>query len=183
MTREFDPKKSYLTIKAHEKMIAYVSFLIRLVGNGADKEGVLKISKFHRPYGGGQLTLTFIINTDGDAKLKFRLNNIFGNLTNESMRPKLGRSFEKVVKISLDSLAQIKDWYVEEINVHFRSLEERENVLIEGKLIPALQSVLPFSFDPVEWWPENMAPQSLISKEIEKQKSLKSIFKRWFSLS
>jgi hypothetical protein len=43
--------------------------------------------------------------------------------------------------------------------------------------------VLPFSFDSVEWWPENMAPQSLISKEIEKQKSLKSIFKRWFSIS
>jgi hypothetical protein len=183
MTREFDPKKSYLTIKAHEKMIAYASFLIRLEDYDADKEGVIKISKFQRPYGGGQLTLTFIINTDGDVKLKADLNTIFKNLTDESMRPFLGRSFEKVVKVSLDSLAQIKDWYVEEINVHFRSWEERENVLVEGKLIPALQSVLSFSFDPVEWWPEYMAPQSLISKEIEKQKSLKSIFKRWFSLS
>ena len=183
MTREFDPKKSYLTIKSHEKMIAYVSFLIRLEDHDVDKEGVIKISKFQRPYGGGQLTLTFIINTDGDDKLKASLNNILGNLTDESMRPNLGGSFEKIIKVSLDSLAHIKDWYVEEITIHFRSLEERENVLVEGKLIPALQSVLPFSFDPVEWWPENMAPQSLISKEIEKQKSVKSIFKRWFSLS
>jgi hypothetical protein len=183
MTREFDPKKSYLTIKSHEKMIAYVSFLIRLGDHEVGKEGVIKISKFQRPYGGGQLTLTFIINTDGDDRLKVSLNNIFENLTDESMRSNLDRSFEKLVKVSLDSLAQIKDWYVEEITIHFKSLEERENVLIEGKLIPALQSVLPFSFDPVEWWPENMAPQSLISKEIEKQKSVKSIFKKWFRSS
>jgi hypothetical protein len=182
VTTEFDPKKSYLTIKSHEKMIAYVSFLIRLEDNDAEKEGVIKISKFQRPYGGGQLTLTFIINTDGDDTLKASLNKIFSNLTDESMRRNLGRSFEKVNKVSLDSLAHIKDWYVEEINFHFNSLEERENVLVEGKLIPALQRVLPFSFDPVEWWPENLAPQSLISKEIEKQKSVKSIFKRWFSL-
>ena len=183
MTEEFDPKKSYLTIKSHEKMIAYVSFSMRLEDDDVDKEGVIKISKFQSPYGGGQLTLTFIINTDGDDKLKASLNNIFSHLTDESMRPNLGRNFEKVIKVSLDSLALIKDWYVEEISIHFRSLEERENVLVEGKLIPALQSVLPFSFDPVEWWPENMAPQSLISREIEKQKSVKSIFKKWFGLS
>ena len=181
MTTEFDAKKSYLTIKSHEKMIAYVSFQVRLEENDVDKEGVIKISKLQRPYGGGQLTLTFIINTDGDDNLKASLNDIFSNLTDESMRPNLGRSFERVIKVSLDSLARIKDWYVEEITLHFKSLEERENVLVEGKLIPALQNVLPFSFDPVEWWPEKMAPQSLISKEIEKQKSLKSIFKRWFS--
>jgi len=183
MTEEFDPKKSYLTIKSHEKMIGYVSFSMRLEDDDVDKEGVIKISKFQSPYGGGQLTLTFIINTDGDDKLKASLNNIFSHLTDESMRPNLGRNFEKVIKVSLDSLAHIKDWYVEEISIHFRSLEERENVLVEGKLIPALQSVLPFSFDPVEWWPENMAPQSLISREIEKQKSVKSIFKKWFGLS
>ena len=30
MTREFDPKKSYLAVKANEKMIAYVGFTIHL---------------------------------------------------------------------------------------------------------------------------------------------------------
>ena len=164
-------------------MIAFVSFVIHLEDSGVDKEGVIKISKFQRPYGGGQFTLTFIINTDGDDRLKAILDNIFSNLNDESMRPNLGGSFERVIKVSLDSLAHIKDWYVEEITLHFKTLSERENVLVEGKLIPALQSVLPFSFDPVEWWPENVAPQSLISKEIEKHKSVKSIFKRWFSLS
>ncbi len=183
MTTEFDPKKSYLTIKAHERMIAYASFLLRLEDFDAGKEGVIKISKFQRPYGGGQLTLTFIINTDGDDILKASLDHIFKNLTAESLRPNLGKNFEKLNKVSLDSLTQIKDWYVEEINVHFKSLEERENVLVEGMLIPALESVLPFSFDPVEWWPEDLAPQSLIGKEIEKHNSLKSLFKRWFTLS
>ena len=66
MTREFDPIKSYLTLKAHEKMIAYVSLRFPMDGKNRGREGVIKISSFHRPYGGGQLTLTFIIDTEGD---------------------------------------------------------------------------------------------------------------------
>ena len=33
MTQEFDPKKSYLAIKANEKMIAYAGFNIDLEAN------------------------------------------------------------------------------------------------------------------------------------------------------
>jgi len=182
MTREFDPKRSYLSIKAHEKMIAFVSFLLQREDHEVGKDGVIKISTYHRPYGGGHLTLTFIIDTAGDEGLKDKLNAIFKSLTDESIRPKLGESFEKIVKVSLDSLTHIRDWYVEEVSIYFRSLEERENVLIEEMLIPALESILPFSFDDVEWWPENLAPRSLISHEIAKHSSLKSLFKKWFGL-
>ncbi|UCE51575.1 MAG: hypothetical protein JSV31_20255 [Desulfobacterales bacterium] len=182
MTKEFDPKRSYLSIKAHEKMTAFVSFLLQRENHDISKDGVIKISTFHRPYGGGHLTLTFIIDTEGDESLKYKLNEIFKTLTDESIRPKLGKSFEKIVKVSLDSLAHIRDWYVEEVNIYFRSLEERENVLIEKKLIPALESILPFSFDAVDWWPENLAPRSLIGHEIAKHSSLKSLFKKWFGL-
>ena len=182
MTTEFDPKKSYLTLKPHEKMIAYVSFRFQHAGRDAAKEGVLKISSFHRPYGGGQLTLTFIIDTEGDGTLKKSLDDRFANITNESVRPLLGKSFAKVVKVSLDALARIQDWYVEEVNVHYHSFDERDNVLIEDRLIPALEGVLAFSFDSVEWWPENLAQRRLSSKEIDEHPSLKSLFKKWFSL-
>ena len=180
MTREFDPKESYLAIKAHEKMIAYAGFLFQLGESDTSKEGVIKISSSQRPYGGGYLTITFIVDTGANKALRDQLNKIFKNLTDESIRPKLGKSFERMVKVSLDSLAKTDEWYVEEVNLYFRSLAERENVTIEEILIPALESVLPFSFDRVEWWPENLAPRTPSGEEIAEHGSLKTLFKRWF---
>ena len=182
MTREFDPKKSYLTLKAHEKMIAYASFRFQYDGKDIGREGVIKISSFHRPYGGGHLTLTFIIDTEGDEALRQQLDELFKNITDESVRPKLGKSFEKVVKVSLDALADMQNWYVEELGIHFRSLEERANVLIEERLIPALENVLHFEFETIEWWPENLAQRPLSRKEIADHPSVKQLFKKWFSL-
>ena len=181
MTREFDPKKSYLTLKAHEKMIAYASFGFQSDAEDTVKEGVVKISGHYHPYGGGQLTLTFIVDTGGDEALKVRLNEIFNNLTDASVRTKLGENFEKIVKVSLDSLAHIQEWYVEEVNIHFRSIKERENVLVEAMLLPALESTLHFSFDSVEWWPENLAHRSPSGEDIAEYPSLKALLKKWFS--
>ena len=78
MTQEFDPKKSYLSVKAHEKMIAYVGFKTRMGKEDRYQEGVIKISSFSRPYGGGYLTLTFIIDTKDNEELKAHLNQLFG---------------------------------------------------------------------------------------------------------
>ncbi len=182
MTREFDPKKSYLTLKAHEKMIAYVSFRFPIDGNLSGKEGVIKISSFNRPYGGGQLTLTFIVDTEGNETLKHELDGLFNRISDASIRSKLGASFEKVVKVSLDDLAHMQSWYVEEVSIHFRSFEERANVLIEERLIPALKNVLGIDFENVEWWPENLVQRPLSNTEIAEHPSVKQLFKRWFSL-
>jgi len=179
MTREFDPKKSYLALKAHERMMAHVSFLIHCGDDKRPKEGIVKISAFQRPYGGGYLTLTFIVDTGGNVGLKDQLNHVFQNLTSQSVSAKLGKNFERIVKVSLDSLAHIADWYVEEVNVHFKSIDEREKVLIEERLVPALESVLPCSFETIEWWPDNRAPALPSSKEIAEQRSLKALFKKW----
>jgi len=182
MTREFDPKKSYLTLKAHEKMIAYVSFRLPIDGKDTGREGVIKISSYNRPYGGGQLTLTFIVDTEGNEALKQQLDDLFNRITDESIRSKLGNSFEKVVKVSLDALAHMQGWYVEEVAIHFRSFEERANVLIEEKLIPVLKKILGIEFENVEWWPENLVQRPLSQKEIDEHPSVKQLFKRWFNL-
>ena len=180
MTREFDPKKSYLSIKAHEKMIAYVGFGVRFEDPDQTKEGVIKISSSSRPYGGGYLTLTFIIDTKDDAELKARLNRLFNELTEDSLKPHLGKNMEKIVKVSLDSLEEIPEWYIEEINVHFSHIDERVNVLIEEKLIPALESSLSFSFDPVEWWPADKPAHVPDEVSLMEKIALKSLFRRWF---
>ena len=180
MTQEFDPKKSYLKIKAHEKMIAYVGFVIRFGIDDQRKEGVIKISSFQRPYGGGYITLTFIVDTEDNQELKAHLKQLFNNLTEDSLKPYLEKDMEKIVKVSLDSLEEIPQWYIEEISVHFSNIDERVNVLIEEKLIPALESGLSFSFDPVEWWPADKPVEVPDEASLMEKISLKTLFRKWF---
>ena len=180
MTQEFDPKKSYLSLKAHEKMIAYVGFRVQDEGHDRDQEGVIKISSSQRPYGGGYITLTFIMDTKDDKDLKDKLSQRFNSLTEHSFMPFLGKDMEKIVKVSLDSLEQIPTWYIEEVNVYFRKIDDRENVLIEDRLIPALASSLSFSFDPVQWWPADKPLKEPEDTSLKGQLSLKAIFRKWF---
>ena len=180
MTQEFDPKKSYLSVKANEKMIAYVAFKIQDGKDDRNQEGVIKISSFQRPYGGGYITLTFIMDTKDDKALKDNLSQRFNNLTTDSLKPYLGEDMEKIVKVSLDSLEKIPEWYIEEVSVHFKKIDDRENVLIEDRLIPALASSLSFSFDPVEWWPTDRPVKEPEEASLMGQLSLKAIFGKWF---
>jgi len=182
MTREFDPKKSYLAVKANEKMIAYVGFGIRLE-DGEKKEGVVKISSFQRAYGGGYLTLTFIVDRGPDEKLSNQLAQVYANLTEDSLKPLLGKQFERMVKVDLDLLEEVKGWHVEEINVYFRTIAGQEKTLVEGKMIPALEKILPCKFDAVEWWPEGKASETPGAKDVEENISLRGLFKKWFGSS
>lgn len=180
MTQEFDPKTSYLAVKAHEKMIAYVGFGTPLGAEGQPKEGVIKISSFHRPYGGGYITLTFIVDTQNNKELKAHLKQRFDKLNEDSLRPYLGKDMEKTVRVSLDSLEEIPEWYIEEVSIHFKNMEERDDVLIDEKLIPALKSCLSFSFDPVEWWPADKPVAMPKDASKMKQMSIKKLFHKWF---
>jgi hypothetical protein len=180
MTEEFDPKKSYLSLKAHEKMIAYVGFKIQDEKDGRNQEGVIKISSFKRPYGGGYFTLTFIVDISDDQNLKKKLGQRFDELTEDSLKPFLGKDMEKMVKVSLDSLEKIPEWYIEEVSIHFSKIEERLNVLIEDRLIPALASSLSFSFDPLEWWPADKPVEAPEESSLLEHISLKTMFRKWF---
>jgi hypothetical protein len=183
MTQEFDARKSYLAVKASEKMIAFVGFVIPLEEDGKTKEGVVKISSFHRPYGGGYLTLTFIVDKGQDEALIDRYQRLCDDLTEDTLRPLLKKGFERMVKVNLDSLESSKAWYIEEINIYFQAIEGREKELIEGQLFPAIEKLLPCKFDPVEWWPEGREIQTPEKEEIEGHISLRWLFRKWFGTS
>ncbi|MEE4262713.1 MAG: hypothetical protein V2I56_08460 [Desulfobacteraceae bacterium] len=180
MTREFDPKKSYLAVKANEKMIAYAGFNIDLEGYPDKKEGVVKISSFQRAYGGGYLTLTFIVDKGQDETLIEHLERLCAHLTEDALKPLLGKDFERMVKVDLDLLEETKGWYVEEINVYFRSIAGQEKTLVESIMIPALEKTLPCKFDAVEWWPEGKEPGTPRPKDVEGNISLGGLFRKWF---
>ena len=180
MTQEFDAKKSYLAVKASEKMVAFAGFITPLGENGKTKEGVVKISSFDRPYGGGHLTLTFIVDRGPDEAFIDKHQRLCDNLTEDTLRPLLEKGFERMVKVDLDSLEKSKGWYIEEINVYFRTVQGREKVLIEEQLFPAIEKLLPCTFEPVEWWPEGRNTQTPEQKEIEGHISLRELFRKWF---
>ena len=179
MTEEFDAQKSYLAVKASEKMVAFVGFIIPLEENGKTKEGVVKISSFQRPYGGGYLTLTFIVDR-ADEGLIDKYQRLCEKLTEDALTPLLEKGFERMVKVDLDSLEKSKGWYIEEINVYFRTLQGREKVWIEQQIIPAIEKLLACTFDPVEWWPEGRNAQTPEQEEIEGHISLRGLFRKWF---
>jgi hypothetical protein len=153
MTEPFDPKKSYLSVKASEGIIAFVGFKIHTREDAPVKEGVLKIAADYKAYGGGSLTLTFIVDTEDDEALKNQLGQMFGVITENVLRKNIGSNLDRLNKVSLDTLAHIESWYVQEISAHFRVLKGEEKTVVEQSLLPALEKILPFSFLPVEWWP------------------------------
>ena len=180
MTQEFDARKSYLAVKASEKMVAFVGFITPLEENGKTKEGVVKISSFHRPYGGGYLTLTFIVDRGQDEELIDKHQRLCENLTEKALRPLLENGFERMVKVDLDLLERSEGWYIDELNVYFRTVEGREKVLIEEQLLPAIEKLLPCKFNSVEWWPEGRKTQTPEEEGIEGHLSLRGLFRKWF---
>jgi len=180
MTQEFDARKSYLAVKASERMVAFIGFVMPLEEDGKTKEGVVKISSFHRPYGGGYLTLTFMVDRGQDEAFIDKHQRLCDNLTEDALRPLLEKGFERMVKVDLDLLERSKGWNIDEINVYFRTVEGREKVLIEEQLLPAIEKVLPCKFNSVEWWPEGRKTPTPEKEEIEGHISLRGLFRKWF---
>jgi len=178
-TPPFDPKKSYLSLKTHENMIGYTSFGIRLDG-GQSREGVIKIAAQRHPYGGGQYTLTVIVDTEGQPAVKAQLDALVRHLCADLFRPHLGQGFDRLVTMPLDAFAQHPGWLITELNFHFRRTDERDSVMLEEKLLPALACVLPITIDPVDWWPVGRPQTAPPATGSPGQASLKSFFTRWF---
>ena len=181
MTQEFDPKKSYLAMKAHENMIAFIGFQCPW-GSGNFKEGVVKISQSARAYDRGSFTLTFIVDTAGEDTLRNQLESAVQKLSKADFQPFLGSSLDQITLVSLDSLAEMNDWYIEEVNIHLHAFDERLSVLIEERLLPALDRALGFRFDTVQWWPQGKKIAPLSQQEIKIHGSPKSLFQRWFGM-
>ncbi|MCP4622545.1 MAG: hypothetical protein GY850_03330 [bacterium] len=180
MTQEFDPRKSYLAVKANEKMIAYVGFVFQLDDSQMSKEGVVKISSLHRPYGGGYLTLTFMVDKGRDEALKVQFEQLCNKITEDALKPHLGKDFERMVRVDLDMLEETKGWYIKEINIYFRTIAEREKVLVEEMLLPALECTLSCKFETVDWWPEGRKTEPPGEADTEEHTSIKGKFKKWF---
>jgi hypothetical protein len=180
-----DLKKSTISLKADEQMIAFAGFVIWPEPGQPEKEGVLKISAFYRPNGNDYLTLTFIVDTEKDEAAKDKFDKLFESVQEESIKPYLGQEMKTMVKVPLGFIAKTTHLFMEELNIYISSLKSRERNIVEKQLIPALGNVLPCTFDSVEWWTGDLATQKTYLLQdrstFPDHLSIKDYFRKWFS--
>ncbi len=182
-TGAFDPKASYAAIKAREGMIAFVGFSLPLDIQKNPRDGFMKVSAGELAYRGDTLTLTLMVDTEGDPGLKIAIEKRFHRITFDSLKEKIGSDLNNLSKISLDHIGEIEDWYIEEIRLDFKTAGRQKKTLIEQDIVPALEDLLPARFLPVEWWPSEQGKENgpVPNWPSSGFGAFISFFKGWFS--
>jgi hypothetical protein len=151
MEESYDITESLLSAKADEGMIAFTGFEME-ASEGLDaREGVLKISAFHRPNGDGYLTLTFLTDLIDDPGHRSALQARFHRADQAALSTRLGRDFEMLLDIPLSVFAAAQRFHVEELNLYFKNLAGRERPLLEAAILPSLADLLGVRFQPIDW--------------------------------
>lgn len=183
MDTVYDISKITRSLKTDEKVIAFSGFSIDTDHKTGD-EGVLKISAYSRPDRSGYLTLTFIMDTEADPQIQDDLARHFSGIHENALRPHFKEAFETIFRCPMDTQSKSPVWYFEEINIYFKALKGRERLIIEQHLIPALEKMLPFHFEPMEWWDQQPCKAEAVQPSAGKYPieagSLKSALMKWF---
>jgi hypothetical protein len=183
MDAVYDISKITRSLKTDEKVIAFTGFSIDHDDQTVN-EGVLKISAFSRSDWSGYLTLTFIMDTEGDSRIQDALARHFSSIDENTLRPHFKDEFDTIFRCPIDTLSKTPTWYFEEINIYFKMLKGRERAIIEQHLIPALEKLLPFHFDPMEWWDQLSGKTAPFKPFTANNKivagSIKSALMKWF---
>ncbi len=182
----YDLGQITLSLKPDEKLIAFTGFSI-FQNRQPVGEGILKISSFQNMFitradWSGHLTLTFIIDTDPVPEIRGNLATIFENITESTIRRFFTDTFETVSRCPMNAASKSGKWYFEEINIYFKTLKDKEPAIIEQHVIPALETILPFRFDPIEWW-DHAPSKHQNASELETPRaagSLKNAILDWF---
>lgn len=151
MTEAYDVTESLFAGKADEKMIAFCGFSVPTDAGETPCDGVLKVASLTRGDHSGYLTLTLIMDTEGDAAQRARLKALFARLEQGRFESDLGGGFEMALAMPLDPFVASKQFYVEELNLYFRDLEGRERTLLDDWIIPALGREFGLRFERLEW--------------------------------
>ena len=181
MQKSYDLTQSLFSAKAREGMIAFAGFRTSAAAEGY--EGVLKIAAFHRPEGGGYLTLTFLIDLEGDDARRAGLQARFRRVDQDALAARLSPDFQMVLEVMLNSFSESSQFYIEELNLYFHRLAGHERRLLEEQVIPALSQLLDFTFDPIDWLAASrpVAPP-VAAERPAREPSLKERIKEWLGL-
>jgi hypothetical protein len=143
---------------ADEDFLAFTGFRMDLPGQETPVEGVLKISGRIRSDGqSGFLTLAFIGETAGDSPERAALLTLFRGVTEEAMKPRLGRNFQYLVPTVTGSGTD-NSWAMDEITFYFHKMKDNTRHYVEHLILPVLAEILPVRFETLQWWNDAPAP-------------------------
>jgi len=153
-----DLKRQLRELKAHEKLAGFTGFGLDLGLGGPRKDGVLKISEFVRPDGSGYITLTFQTDPDVEPEKRAALASIFegfarfaqaADATTGAVR--FGQGFEYIMMVA-EGMSDGDPWVLVDLDLYYKNLRGRLRPLLEKTVLPGLASVLPVTFETVNWW-------------------------------
>ena len=183
MSGSYDLTKGVFSAKAKEGMIAFAGFQVLGEEGARDFEGVLKVAAFSRSDGNGYLTLTFILDLDGNGARRPLLRARFHRLDQDTLMHRLGPDFLMLLDMPLDPFTESPDFYIEELNLYFHRLAGRERSLLEDWVMPALDHLLDFRFESLEWADQGQMGTVLDSGAggpVATGLTLKQRLKRWW---
>ena len=179
MADVYDIKQMDIALKAGEGMIAYAGFSIQDAPEAGPRDGILKISAFQRHDGSGYLTLTFLVDTEGNSDVRDILETTFNTVTEAHLRTALGSNLEMLIKNVLHGSVQSEPWCLMEFSIYLKELEGNEQTLLEKKILPCLAPVLGCTFGTLEWWDEEI--HNDFSKQNQSgETGLKALFRKFF---
>ena len=129
-----------------ESMLGFAGFRRR--GASVDPEGLLKVTQGERKDRSGYLTLTFIMDAEGQT-LRDRLLPV---LDEAALRSVLGPRFEMALDLPLRGHTPGSSYWVEEIDLYFRPLDPFPVPFLAEVLLPVLKEQLNLEFEPLRDW-------------------------------
>jgi hypothetical protein len=146
--RILDLQQTIRRNKAREKFLAFSGLRLSLEAEAEPKSGMVKIAGHARDDDSGYLCLTFLLDAP-DEELSRKIRRTFARLSEHALRPLLGDGFIYLIEIGPD---QERSWFVDEVYFYFRKVRGRRRDLLENRIMPALEQVLPLEFTQLEWW-------------------------------
>ena len=140
------PQKS-MEREMTESMLGFAGFR-RRGAPSVDPEGLLKVTQSEREDRSGFLTLTFILDAEGQT-LRDRQLPV---LDAAALRAALGPRFEMALDLPLRGHKPGSSYWVEEIDLYFRPLDPFPVPFLAEVLLPVLGQQLNLDFEPLSDW-------------------------------
>ena len=145
--------KALAELKSEENFAAHGAFVLPM-GDGTEREAVLKVSAHERPDGSGYVVLTFLFDTGGDATLHEAVRQRFKALSDNALSPELGPDFQFADRLPTspeESLA----WHMQDLYLYYRRMKGLK-AKVEELALPGVARILGGRFGGLDWWRESL---------------------------
>ena len=153
MSEVIDVRQEFITAKSKENIVAFAGFRFSFAATEKWLDGLLAISSRERDDGSGYITLTFMIDAEGDSEAHQSIADTFRNLKKRGFSSSFGSEFQTMIETGVD-FERSQNWFMDSFTFYFDRLKDIKKYHVQGELVPTFERFLPVQIDPVEWLPD-----------------------------